>query len=92
MPDKIELSAGVELSQIAGINYIEEEDEQIRVVLADGLEVSICRDRFNPDKFDLHMPNRSGGETMGGRFEVYLDAEVVVERVGELAAAAVMQG
>jgi len=48
MPDKIELSAGVELSQIAGINYIEEEDEQIRVVLADGLEVSICRDRFNP--------------------------------------------
>jgi len=38
------------------------------------------------------MPNRSGGETMGGRFEVYLDAEVVVERVGELAAAAVMQG
>jgi len=88
MPDKIELSNGFELTQTEGIHSITEEDEDINVVFADGLEVNICRCRFNPDKFDLHIPNRNGGETTGGRIEVYLAAEVVVERVGEFAAAA----
>lgn len=89
MQPKIELSPGIELYKIVGIDSIADDDDEISVVFADGLEVSICRCRFNPDKFDLHIPNHGNGNGSGGRIEVYLDAEVVVARVSDLAALAV---
>lgn len=90
MTTQIALSPSAELAQIDGISSIAVDGERIKIVFADGLEVSVGRSDLNQNKFDIFYPNPNHvpGENMAGKFDFLLTGEVVVQRVNEMAAKA----